>query len=109
MPPKRPAHLILEFPKDEVGFWVAVLEDTTDSEYRLFANQFTGRLQVTSFSLEDHQFIYVHLKRKKSGKESVMWIPRSIVTGIVEGKAAAISPYDFWTKAEARSSGTGRS
>jgi len=94
MPAKKPTHLILEFPKDDVRFWVAMLDDTADSEYRVFSNQIAGRLQVTSFSLEDHQFINIRRKRKKTGNESVMWIPRSIVIAIIEGKAAE-NPFSF--------------
>jgi hypothetical protein len=89
----RPASLILEFPKEQ-GIWKAMLEDIQDAKAHDFGERVFGVLPVKSFSFEDHQFIQVHMKRKNGG-ESVTWIPRDIVTGIVEGKTEKSAAFYF--------------
>ena|ERR1700720_1460511 len=84
----KPATLFLQFPKQggREGLWTAMLNDIPNAQVHDFGPDHFASLPVQSFSLEDHQFVRVHFKRKNGG-ETQCWIPRAIVSTIVEGKA----------------------
>jgi hypothetical protein len=89
----KPANVVLHFNKAREYFWLPMIDKFDTKTINEADGEVFVLFPVKGYSLEDHQFIKVTIEINK--KEAVVWIPRSIVSTIVEGKADMRTAFSF--------------
>ena len=90
----KEANVVLRFDKANDDFWLAMLKATDKKELIESGNEVYARLPVRGYSLEDHQFLQIKFDINQ-GKEVKVWIPRSNVKAIIEGKVDTRVAFSF--------------
>ena len=92
---ERPASIIIRFNKSE-ALWAAFVNNVEPKLTDTAADGLvTAALVVKDYDLNDHQFIRLRLNYE--GKESLVQIPRDLVSMIIEGKALEREALGFIT------------
>jgi hypothetical protein len=89
----KPAQVVLHFDKADT-FWQAFVEAADKKKVIELSDSLVVVLHVKYYSLADHQFLHLKMNVSK-GKELAMWVPRSMVKTIVEGKSDVDSAFSF--------------
>lgn len=86
--PKSFATIVLKLDKQHDAIWDGFVRTFSDAELHELPGTLIVSVQVTNYSLTDHQFaeIKLRLKIKNESKEASMLVPRHLIETIIETK-----------------------